>query len=78
VWVLLGDLMDRRELKKYLLFEMLNQYHSIWHQQDEDAKRESAAFLMDIPHDKDITDAQYKRYLLIMDQLVDEAEKKLD
>ena len=78
MWVLLGDLMDKRELKKHILFEMLNQYHSIFHQQDDDAKRESAELVMDIPYGKNITDAQYKRYLLVMDQLVDEAEKKLN
>jgi hypothetical protein len=70
--------MDRRELKKQILFEMLNQYHSIWHQQDESVKRESAAFLMDIDPKKKITDAQYNRYLSVMDELVENAEKKLN
>lgn len=70
--------MDKRKLKKHVLFDMLSQYQSIWKVQDEDAKRESAELVMDIPYGKKITDAQYKRYLMVMDQLVDDAEKKLD
>ena len=70
--------MDARTLKKYLLAEMLLQYQSIWESQDEDAKRESAALTMDIDTmQKRISEAQYRRYLRVMDQLVDEAQDKL-
>ena len=54
MWVLLGDLMDKRKLKKHVLFDMLSQYQSIWKVQDEDAKRESAELVMDIPYGKKI------------------------
>ena len=69
--------MDRRELKKQLLFEMLNQYFGIWESMDPDAQRESAAFLMDIDPDKKITEAQFKRYVSVMEELIDIAESKL-
>mgnify|MGYP003134970811 CR=1 FL=1 len=69
--------MNARELKKQLLAEMLIQYQSIWDQQDEDAKRESAALLMDIdPMITKLSDAAYNRYLRVMNQLVDDAMKK--
>jgi hypothetical protein len=69
--------MDARELKKQLLADMLLQYQSIWDQQDEDAKRYSAALLMDIdPDQQEITEAQYNRYVRVMDQLVETAMAK--
>ena len=69
--------MDARELKKQLLAEMLLQYQSIWDQQDEDAKKESAAILMDIDYYEDgISDAAYARYVRVMDKLVDDAMAK--
>ena len=69
--------MNARELKKQLLAEMLVQYQSIWDQQDEDAKKESAASLMDIDYYEDgISDAAYARYVRVMDKLVDDAMAK--
>tara|TARA_R100001086_G_scaffold127678_1_gene66067 strand:+ start:887 stop:1096 length:210 start_codon:yes stop_codon:yes gene_type:complete len=69
--------MDRRELKKQLLFEMLNMYFESWSIMDPDAQREGAAFLMDIDPDKKITEAQFKRYVSVMKELIDIAESKL-
>ena len=75
--ILLEGGMNARELKKQLLAEMLIQYQSIWDQQDDDAKRESAALLMDIdPMITKLSDAAYNRYLRVMNQLVDDAMKK--
>jgi hypothetical protein len=66
--------MDRRELKKQLLAEMLMQYRGIWDSMDPDAQEEGMALTMDM--ERPLSKAAINRYIRVMNEIVDQAATK--
>tara|TARA_R110000751_G_C13665443_1_gene469673 strand:+ start:707 stop:922 length:216 start_codon:yes stop_codon:yes gene_type:complete len=71
--------MDRRRLKKVLLYEMLSAYDSVYFaNMGEESQIETIALVYDLVDDIQPSKAQIKRFMDLMQEMVENAMDKLD
>jgi len=70
--------MDKRRLKKYILFQALLDHQSnLYLQESNGTLPNDIAFTMDLM-ENDASDAQIRRYWALLQEMVDNAESKLN
>jgi len=65
--------MDKRELKKQILFLALDRLLDM----EEYGMRSDLGFILE-KNDEDVTDPEFNRYLNLLQEMVDNAESKLE